>query len=151
MQIKVKSHKKINLTLIAILFTSFVYAENDYYWSAGKKHYLKQQTNAYVVKLAKELDFDNAQKIKSDRNFKELTRMKRHLGIVIAYDTLVNAKMLKEYKEFFNAMPVYQSGDLPFFLTGEILMQPKNNVSAKDILKLVNNKVSIKNRTKYNT
>ena len=28
--------KKINLTVIAILLTSFVYAQNDYYWSAEK-------------------------------------------------------------------------------------------------------------------
>ena len=41
-------------------------------------------------------------------------------------------------------MPVYKLGDLPFFLTGEILMQPKNNVSVEDIIKLVSNRVSIK-------
>jgi subtilisin family serine protease len=143
--------KKINLTIIVILFVSFVYAQNDYYWSADKKHYLKQQTNAFVVKLYKELSFDSAQKIKSDRNFKEVTKMKRDLGIVVPNDTLVNTKKLKEYKEFSNAMPVYQLGDLPFFLTGEILMQPKHNTSVEDILKLVNNRVFVKNRTKYNT
>ncbi|MCF8360916.1 MAG: S8 family serine peptidase [Prolixibacteraceae bacterium] len=143
--------KKINLTLIVILFTSFVYAQNDYYWSAGKKHFLKQQTNAFVVKLQEELTFDNARKIKSDRNLKELTIMKRNLGIIVANDTLVNSKKLKEYEEFSNAMPVYQLGDLPFFLTGEILMHPKDNVFVENILKLVNNKVSVKDRTKYNT
>lgn len=143
--------KRINLTLIVIFLTSFVYAQNDYYWSAGKKHYLKQQTNAFVVKLQKEFDFENSQKIKSERNLKELTRMKSDLGIAISNDILVNAKKLKEYKEFSNAMPVYQLGDLPLFLTGEILMLPKNNASVEDILKLANNKVSIKKRTKYNT
>ncbi|MDP3916077.1 MAG: S8 family serine peptidase [Bacteroidota bacterium] len=143
--------KKINLTLIVIFLTSFVYAQNDYYWSAGKKHYLKQQTNAFVVKLQKEFDFENSQNIKSERNLKELTRMKSDLGIAISNDILVNAKKVKEYKEFSNAMPVYQLGDLPLFLTGEILMQPKNNASIEDILKLANNKVSLKNRTKYNT
>ncbi len=143
--------KRINLTLIVIFLTSFAYAQNDYYWSAGKKHYLKQQTNAFVVKLQKEFDFENSQKIKSERNLKELTRMKSDLGIAISNDILDNAKKLKEYKEFSNAMPVYHLGDLPLFLTGEILMQPKNNASVEDILKLANNKVSIKNRTKYNT
>jgi hypothetical protein len=143
--------KKINLTLIVIFLTSFVYAQNDYYWSAGKKHYLKKEANAFVVKLQKEFDFENSQKIKSERNLKELTRMKSDLGIAISNDILVNAKKLKEHKEFSNAMPVYQIGDLPLFLTGEILMQPKSHASAEDILKLVNNKVTIKNRTKYNT
>ena len=84
--------KRINLTLIAILFASFVFAQNDYYWSAGKKHFLKQQANSFVVKLQEEQTFDNAQKIKSDRNFKELTRMKRNLGIVVANDSLVDVK-----------------------------------------------------------
>ena len=48
-------------------------------------------------------------------------------------------------------MPVYRLGDLPFFLTGEILMQPKNDTSVEDILKLVNNRVFVKSQTKYNT
>jgi len=143
--------KKILLTLIVILLTSFVYAQNDYYWSAGKRHYLKQQANAFVVKLQKELTFEKAQKMKSDRNLKELTRMKRNLGIVITNNPLINVTELKEYEEFLNAVPVYQFGGLPFFLTGEILMQPKNNVSVENIFKLVNNRVSVKNRTKYNT
>ncbi len=143
--------KKITLTLIVILFTSFVYAQNDYYWSAGKKHYLKQQAHAFVVKIHEELAFENLQKIKGDRNFKELTKMKSTLGIVVPDDTLVNAKKLKNYEEFLNAMPVYRSGDFPIFPTGEILLQPKNNASVEDILKLVNNKIFVKNRTKYNT
>lgn len=125
--------KKILLTLIVILLTSFVYAQNDYYWSAGKRHYLKQQANAFVVKLQKELTFEKAQKMKSDRNLKELTRMKRNLGIVITNNPLINVTELKEYEEFLNAVPVYQFGGLPFFLTGEILMQPKNNVSVENI------------------
>ncbi|GAB1450665.1 hypothetical protein MASR2M47_07210 [Draconibacterium sp.] len=56
--------KKITLTLIVILFTSFVYAQNDYYWSAGKKHYLKQQAHAFVVKIHEESAFENLQNIK---------------------------------------------------------------------------------------
>jgi hypothetical protein len=79
--------KKINLTLIVLLFTSFVYAQNDYYWSAGKKHYLKQQAHTFVVKLQEEPTFENLQKIKGDRNFKELTKMKRNLGVVALNDT----------------------------------------------------------------
>ena len=41
--------KKIELTLIAILLASFVYAQNTYYWSGREKHYLKKQTNVFVV------------------------------------------------------------------------------------------------------
>ena len=84
--------KKINLTLIVILLTLFVYAQDNYYWSAGKKHFLKQQSHSFVVKLQDELDFGNAQKIKNDRKLNELTRMKKNLGIVVVDDSLINAK-----------------------------------------------------------
>lgn len=117
----------------------------------GKKHYLKPYANAFVVKMQKELSLENARIIKGEQNLKEVTKMKRNLGIVVGNDSLLNTKKLKEYKEFLNAMPVYQLGDLPFFLTGEILVQPKTNISIDDIIKVVNNKVSVKNRTKYNT
>lgn len=136
--------KKINLTFIIILLASFVFAQNDYYWSAGKKHYLKPHDNVFVVKMQKELTLENAQKIKGEQNLKEITKMKRNLGIVVGNDSLLNSKKLKEYKEFLNAMPVYQLGDLPFFLTGEILVHPKANISIDDIIKVVNNKVAVK-------
>ncbi len=141
--------KKINLTLIVIFLTSFVYAQSSYYWSAGKKHYLKKQSDTYVVKLEKEQSFEDAvETLESKRSIEKLIKIKQDIGIVFAEDAL-DVKELKEYKEFSNVMPAYQLKELPIYFTGEILMQPKNNVSIEDILKLANYKISVKNRTKY--
>jgi len=143
--------KRLYLTLIVILLASFVYAQNNYYWSNGKKHYLKPELKKIIVKLKNEQSFENTvAKFERDKNIKKISKIKRDIGIVFVEDTL-NVKRLKEYKEFSNVMPTYQLKDLPIYLTGEILMQPKNSTSVEDILKLVNYKVSVKTRTKYNT
>ena len=61
--------KKIELTLIAILLASFVYAQNTYYWSGGEKHHLKKQTNVFVVKFNKEQSIENiAEELKDNKN-----------------------------------------------------------------------------------
>lgn len=143
--------KKINLTFIAIMLASLIYAQNDYYMSRGKKHYLNKQPNAFIVKLEKGLNFENTAKFfERDTNIIKLARIKGDIGIVVG-GTLINTKNLKKYKEFSNVMPVYQFGKLPFILTGEILMQTKNNTSVEEILKLVNNNVFVKKKAKYNT
>jgi len=48
-------------------------------------------------------------------------------------------------------MPACQAGEFTIYPTGEILMQPQKNTSVDDIIKLANNRVHVKSKTKYNT
>ncbi|HPB04785.1 MAG TPA: S8 family serine peptidase, partial [Prolixibacteraceae bacterium] len=144
--------KKIELTLIAILLASFVYAQNTYYWSGGEKHYLKKQTNVFVVKFNKEQSIENiAEELKDNKNINRIIKIKQDIGIITVNDTTLNAKKLNENEDLFNAMPAFQAGEYPIYPTGEILMQPQKGTSVDDIIKLANNRVHVKSKTKYNT
>ncbi len=48
-------------------------------------------------------------------------------------------------------MPAYKFGNLPFYLTGEILLQPKPGVPIEKILKFIDNKAKVEQKTEYNT
>ncbi|MCD6201208.1 MAG: S8 family serine peptidase, partial [Bacteroidales bacterium] len=48
-------------------------------------------------------------------------------------------------------MPAYKFGNLPFYFTGEILLQPKPGVPIGKILEFIDHKVKVKHETKYNT
>lgn len=63
----------------------------------------------------------------------------------------LTAENLRAYSGLKNAMPAYQLGNLPFYLTGEILLQPKPDVPVGEILNIINNRAKIKSGTKYNT
>jgi len=97
--------------LTLTLVVSFVYAQNDYYWSAGKKHFITPQAGVFIIKLEQEVSFPSAiDNLKSDGKIKSLTKVKRDIGIVFTKDSVASSKELKAYKEFSNAIPVYQLG-----------------------------------------
>ncbi len=47
--------KRTLLTIATICIVTFTYGQNEYYWSAGKKHYLKKEVGSFIVKLDNEL------------------------------------------------------------------------------------------------
>ena len=78
--------KRIIFITIFITISIFSFAQNDYYWSAGKKHYLTEDTNIFIVKFVGETK-NVEQKIQSLRSVKEIkhvTSIKDNLGIVVA-------------------------------------------------------------------
>jgi len=48
-------------------------------------------------------------------------------------------------------MPAYKLGTLPFYLTGEILLQPRPGIPIEQILKIIDNRAKVKHASKYNT
>ena len=51
--------RQVTLLTYFSLFALFVNGQNDYYWSSGKKHYLKPQNDAFIIKIDQESDFQN--------------------------------------------------------------------------------------------
>ena len=53
-------------------------------------------------------------------------------------------------KAFGKVMPAYSFGNSPFYLTGEILLEPKEGIAIEKILNLIGKKASIIRHSKYN-
>jgi hypothetical protein len=53
-------------------------------------------------------------------------------------------------KAFGKVMPAYSFGNSPFYLTGEILLEPKEGIAIEKILNLIDKKASIIRHSKYN-
>jgi len=142
--------KRIFVSLAIIAITIVAFAQNNYYWSAGIKHYLKEKPGVFIVKFAgKEKIIKNLQR-KQDIEY--VTSIKDDLGIIIAKEGIaLTIDRLKAYDELKNAMPAYEFGNFPFYLTGEILLQPKSGISIVKILEFVDNEATVKSKTKYNT
>ena len=43
--------KKIVLATVFFAISLLSFAQNNYYWSGGKKHYLKEDPNVFIVKF----------------------------------------------------------------------------------------------------
>lgn len=145
--------KKTTLTLFVFLFSFLVVlGQYDFYWSANKKHYLYKQSDAFIVKLNKDLNIKTIiENLQNDIKIREIVLVKRDLALVSFKDSLMKLSDLKDYKEFLNAMPVYHLGKLPILLTGQILLKPRKDIPIEDVLKITNNRLHILTKTKCNT
>jgi subtilisin family serine protease len=144
--------RQVTLLTYFSLFALFVNGQNDYYWSSGKKHYLKPKNDVFIIKIDQESDFQRTiDNFKYDNKVRKIVKLKNNIGIVITGNSVVRIKDLIDYKEFSNVIPAFKLGELPIYLFGEILMHPKNNIPLERILSLTNNRVSIKSKTKYNS
>lgn len=145
--------KKIIITTMFLAIGIFSFAQSNYYWSAGKKHYLKEKPSAFVVKFAdKDIIQDVQKELQSEQDIEYATSIKENLGLIISREGVdFTIDRFNAYDEIENAMPAYEFGNLPFYLTGEILLQPKLGVSIAKILEFIDNNATVKRKTKYNT
>ena len=145
--------KKLFITLAIATISIAVFAQNDYYWSVGIKHYLKEEPGVYIVKFTgKEKTEDIINNLQKKQDIEYVTYIKDNLGLIFAREGIaLTIDGLKAFDELENAMPAYEFGNLPFYLTGEILLQPKLGISIAKILEFIDNKAKVKRKTKYNT
>ena len=62
-----------------------VFAQNDYYWSGGIKHYLKEESGVYIVKFtSKEKIQDIKKNLQSKQDIEYVTSIKDNLGLIIS-------------------------------------------------------------------
>ena len=78
--------KRIFLISLSILICAVTFAQNNYYWSAGKKHYLKADTGMYIVKFSGtgSTRMQNIRALQNNKKIRYVTPIKDNLGIIIA-------------------------------------------------------------------
>jgi serine protease len=145
--------KKLFIFIAITAISIVAFAQNNYFWSASKKHYLEEEPGVYIVQFtSKEKTEDIKKNLRSKQDIKYVTSIKDNLGLIISREGIaLTTDRLKAYEEIENAMPAYEFGNLPFYLTGEILLQPKSGVSIDKILGIIDNNAKVKRKTKYNT
>ena len=145
--------KKLFLLLLLFTVSIIACAQENYYWSAGKKNYIRVNTGVFVVKYKQNSKITNVKaSLLGKFGIKHISSLRSNLGIINAdKKSGITAKILKEDSTIGDAMPAYRLGNLPFYLTGEILLEPKSGVSIEQLLKLIDNHATIESKSKYNT
>ncbi len=140
---------KIFLIFGSLIFASFVsLGQEHYYWSINEKHYLKVSTDKYIVELSGNEDTITKELIKIDW-FNKISRLKGNLKMINTDSS--SLEKLKKHDGVKKVMPAYKLGNIPIYLTGEILLQPKSGVKIEELLKIIGNRAIIKHQSKYNT
>ena len=143
---------KILVISISQIFTnSFIIKGQDlYYWSAGTKQILTEYPGKYIIMLDKNGNSDVIERnLRLNSGVKSLFKLKENLKIIITESMSINELTQKDGIE--KVMPTYRLGNNPLYLTGQILLQPKQGISIEKIVALVDTKITLINKTKYNT
>jgi len=71
---------------LAILVISIVvFAQNNYYWSAGIKHFLEEEPGVFIVKFTGEDKTEDIIKnLQNKQDIEYVTSIKDDLGIIVA-------------------------------------------------------------------
>lgn len=78
--------KRITLISLSIFICAITFAQNNYYWSAGKKHYLKENPDMFIVKFSgtDKVRVQNFLTLQNNKEIRYLTLIKDNLGIIVA-------------------------------------------------------------------
>ncbi len=117
-----------------------------YYWSAGHKIYVTLQKGAYIIKLDEGV---SRTELGSTLSTKIYPYFSDSLAAVFSDQLTIDD--LKSTKGIKNAMYRFRLGKSPFDLTGEILIQPKPDIEIIELLKIINNRAFVQEKTKYDT
>lgn len=145
--------KKTLLQLLFLSLSIITFAQNNYYWSAGRKNYIQEDTGVFVIKYRQNVKIENVRaSLLGKLGIRHITSLRNNVGILNASrKSGLTPERLRTFTTVEDAMPAYRLGKTPFYLTGEILLQPKPGISIEQILKLINNHATIKSKSKYNT
>jgi hypothetical protein len=130
----------ISISLLSIFFLSAL--GQDYYWSAGEKHFLTNAPNKFIVKPKSNITDTLVLQVATSINALKSGKL------ISSQNNLV---VLKNSNLFNNVIPAKKLGETEIYFTGEILLQPKANVTISQIKALVNNEISVKSNTVHNT
>jgi hypothetical protein len=104
--------------------------EKDYYWSGGRKIYLDTDYTKMIISA------DSEEQLKAYPPATTNPFVGRNMALIDVRDEAVKQKVLADEsiknKIFAHKYSGYD--DTPFYMTGDIIMQPKEGVSAEEIL-----------------
>jgi serine protease len=144
------------IKILPILFSLCSFSQTSYYWSGGKKIFLNIDSTSITTTEQIESDDNKLRDTLSSQSvdIQNIHRFKNK--DLIHFKTNNGSKNLSMYlknriksKEISYA---YTFGtDIPFLLTGEILLMPKDDINITNIIDLFKNDLEILLRTEYNT
>jgi subtilisin family serine protease len=138
--------------VILLLLLSIIIQQSfgqDYYWSDQKKHYLNDDPNKFVVKPKSGIAYDEISKIISTQ--KEIIGINELNSAILISTRNLDKMALKRQNLFEGIIPAKKLGETLLLFTGEILLQPKVGVAIEKIISLVNDDISVRIKSKYNT
>ena len=125
--------------LTALFFACLVCnAQTHYYWSGGKKIWLDTDSTKMIVK------FDSEQNLKGfTSSISTASKMPTQLPLALVQQQSKSDdetfRRLNTEKSIVSKMfaSKYHDSETPFYVTGDILLQPKEGISVEDILKKI--------------
>lgn len=142
---------KTSLFIVLFVLSILTVQAQQFYYSAGKKNYINVDSTVIIAKTKKDTDLNSLQKsLLSTSNFKRFHQFKNKELVELKFEKSVKREDINNL-EFERFIYGYKIGDNPFYLTGEILLQPKESVDIYEITKFSSNKIYVITATNYNT
>lgn len=152
-----KTKRILFLIIIFHLGLTTGFNQQLYYWSGGTKNELKIDSLNVIVKLRESIGIERFMtESKKIEKIKKIEHLKNNKLLLLSLDSKADSSFLQNLKNVSGSVEKTMfahkfEGKIPFFLTGEILLQPKNNVSINEIIKYIENRAEVVKTTKYNT
>jgi hypothetical protein len=123
--------KKLVILLSFILISLVCHSQNNYYWSGGRKIWLETDSAQVIVQF-------NAEK--SMQTFIAKTSSANKLSdkgvALVALQSKSDTQKIETDQSIINKTYVnrFTQSNIPFYLTGDIIMQPKKGISCQTVL-----------------
>lgn len=141
---------KITILLMLLMTGINLTGQQNYYWSARKKHYVTEVKNKYVVQLSEAASPEQTRStLRDNGDIQSVIRMGDFTAIVSSERIPLND--LQKQPNILNVLPAYSINNDIAYVTGEILLQPKNGVTINQITALFDKDLSVTQRSKHNT
>ncbi len=141
--------------LLLFITISSITKEKLYYWSDGKKHYLSVDKNSMLVKTKPGTDLQTltSRIQKTDLSYSASKTVKGEIIIKSKTNPLDINRIKVENPEIESAAYGlnFEHEEIPIFINGEVLLQPKPGVTIDSILHLIEGEYNSFVKRKYNT
>jgi hypothetical protein len=151
---------KSKLTLLFLSFllftsTSLMTQQDSYYWSSNQKHSLQEDRNHVSISVSSANVDVVKSKIQAAYSVRNINLLRSASGLLIVFSQ--NAPSLESLIRSNPEIEAAAYGQRlvgegpPVFLTGEILLQPKEGMEIHEILRLISGEYLSYEATKYDT
>ena len=152
-----KPNLRVLLVILLLFLLSKGYSQQNYYWSGDKKNFLNVDSTRVLVYAKGVSDLSRLRsKFLLQKEVISITDLsggdKQSLDIKIERASYKKFKNdVSKFSELEFIVPYYSIDTKPFYLTNEVVLKPRKNISVDQIINLTGGILSIKEKTQYNT
>ena len=143
---------KKNIIILLLLFTAGAHlsGQQNYYWSGGKKQFLTEVKNKFVVKLSSSVSsYQTRSALQGNSKIHSTDRLENYTEVVNS--EALSLHEIRKLSGVIDILPAYSINKELLYVTGEILLAPKKGIEINQIIALTENNVKIIHKSKYNT